>query len=259
MLGEGYWDIIITSLQDICNNNESISFDNVYKEYLDKDKIDMDEEKAQELKQQVIEHKTNIDTSTRLVETCQQNLSTLIANMQKKGVDQEVEHEVEDEHQTQRTKSNSVSGPNKKQKKLGRLYYKSKYNPLEPIVIGSNVAYKLRNRHTEEWIQCEVTRIIGDGIKFEVRDPEPDENNNPGQTFKANYKEIILIQDADAQFPSYPYGFKVLARYPETTTFYPAVVVGTKKDGTVKLKFDGEEETNKETEVERRLVLPFPK
>ena len=50
----------------------------------------------------------------------------------------------------------------------------------------------------------------------------------------------------------------MLARYPETTTFYPAVVVGHRRDGTVRLKFDGEEEVNKETEVERRLVLPLP-
>jgi SAGA-associated factor 29 len=57
---------------------------------------------------------------------------------------------------------------------------------------------------------------------------------------------------------SYPTGTKVLARYPETTTFYPAEVVGTKRDGTCKLMFEGEEEEGKETEVERRLVLPYP-
>lgn len=50
----------------------------------------------------------------------------------------------------------------------------------------------------------------------------------------------------------------MLARYPDTSTFYPAIVVGHKKDGRVRLKFDGEEEVNKETEVERRLVLPTP-
>lgn len=57
---------------------------------------------------------------------------------------------------------------------------------------------------------------------------------------------------------NYPYGTKVLARYPETTTFYPAEVIGTKRDGRCKLKFEGEEEEGKETEVDRRLVVPYP-
>ena len=37
------------------------------------------------------------------------------------------------------------------------------------------MAYKLRNRHSDEWIQCSVEKIIGDGIKFEIKDLEPDE------------------------------------------------------------------------------------
>ncbi|KAG2730744.1 hypothetical protein G9P44_006321, partial [Scheffersomyces stipitis] len=53
---------------------------------------------------------------------------------------------------------------------------------------------------------------------------------------------------------NYPYGTKVLARYPETTTFYPAIVVGNRKDGNVRLKFDGEEEVNKETEKSRDVL-----
>ena len=157
------------------------------------------------------------------------------------------------------SKKSSSSKKHLKQK-TGRLYYTSPFNPLEPIVVGLEVAYKLRNRHFEEWIQCEVMRVIGDGMKFEIRDPEPDENNNPGQTFKANYKEVLLIPPLDEvdELVNYSYGSKVLARYPETTTFYPAIVVGSRKDGRVRLKFDGEEEVNKETEVERRLVVPFP-
>lgn len=244
---EGYWDIVISSLQDICNANESTTFDDLYLKYLDGG-LPTDLKELNALKSSVSDHKSNIQTSARVIETCQQNLTTLIANLQKQGR--------ASRNNSISKESKTVSG--KKQKKVGRLYYTSKYNSLEPVVLGSEVAYKLKNRHGEEWIQCEVTKILGDGMKFEIRDPEPDENNNPGQTFKANYKEIILISPPGQSFPNYPYGFKVLARYPETTTFYPAVVVGTKKDGTVRLKFDGEEEANKETEVDRRSVLPFP-
>lgn len=259
MLEEGHWDIVTASLQDICNSNESTTFDNIYLKYstsLPKDKSELES-----LLQQVTDHKSNIETAKRLVETCQENLDNLVANVQKSNTMSTRGRASKSEF---KSSSETGKGLVKKQKRVGRLFHTSKFNPSEPVIVGSDVAYKLRNRHTDEWIQCEVTKIIGDGIKFEVRDPEPDENNNPGQTFKANYKEIILIVSESGvpqpvkSLPSYPYGLNVLARYPETTTFYPAVVVGTKKDGTVRLKFDGEEEANKETEVERRLVLPLP-
>lgn len=306
---DGYWDIVVTSFQDICNSNESLTFDNLYGKLLQDPSNKIDNKSADELiqtKEEIQDHKSNIETAKRLVGTSQQNLQTLISLIEKRNASgsKEVpsksalqdEEEEEEEHErplgrnesarrglgkkgvtasTTRSSSkssgmigNGASGKQggklnnklKNTKKLGRSYYTSKFNPLEPILVGSEVAYKLKNRHFEEWIQCEVMRVIGDGIKFEIRDPEPDENNNPGQTFKANYKEILLIPKIDEvpDLASYSYGTKVLARYPETTTFYPAIVVGERKDRSVRLKFDGEEEVNKETEVERRLVLPFP-
>ncbi|EGV66573.1 hypothetical protein CANTEDRAFT_117615 [Yamadazyma tenuis ATCC 10573] len=273
MSEEGHWNIITASLQDVCNTNESTHFDNIYADYLsDPSKIPTSEEELEKLVKEVSDHKSNIETAKRLIETCQQNLQILITSVQKhssaintrqsRGSTAKIETNT---LSTSTPGNKAVSKSNtKKQKKVGRSFHTSKLNWSEPIIVGSEVAYKLRNRHSEEWIQCEVTKIIGDGVKFEVRDPEPDENNNPGQTFKANYREVILIvPEAEIAsnpkiLPNYTYGAKVLARYPETTTFYPAMVVGTKKDTTVKLKFDGEEEANKETEVERRLVLPFP-
>ncbi|OLL25369.1 SAGA-associated factor 29 [Neolecta irregularis DAH-3] len=54
-------------------------------------------------------------------------------------------------------------------------------------------------------------------------------------------------------------GTTVLARYPETTTFYRAEFIGMKRDGvSCRLRFEGEEEAGKETEVERRLVIEAP-
>ncbi len=61
-----------------------------------------------------------------------------------------------------------------------------------------------------------------------MQDPEPDENNNPGQSYKATAADVILIPSRSANLPSYSFGSRVLARYPETTTFYPAEVMGTK-------------------------------
>ncbi|KAK9471538.1 SGF29 tudor-like domain-containing protein [Dipodascopsis tothii] len=145
-------------------------------------------------------------------------------------------------------------------------FKKARSNSLVPQdmpVKGSQVAFRLKKAKGSdgEWIQCEVTKVLGDGnkIRFEVQDPEPDENNNPGQSYKATLKDIIRIPDPTAELLPHPVGARVLARYPETTTFYKAEVIGTKRDGTCRLKFEGEEEVGKETEVERRLVLEMPK
>lgn len=276
---DGNWDMVITSLQDICNANVSVSFDNLYAQYIDNPSLlhDMDPEKVCLLKQEIADHKANVATAQRLIANSQLSLNTLIQELKDQAA--------KDEPSTiaVRRRSESLIGssgsraqsPGKSSgndalsnqvkkttppKKVGRLFFVSKYNPLDPIVVGSEIAYKLRNRHLEEWIQCEVMKVFNDGVRFEIRDPEPDENNNPGQTFRATYREILLIPPAPLvkALAAYPYGAKVLARYPETTTFYTAIVVGTKKDGSVRLKFDGEEEVNKETEVDRRSVLPFP-
>ncbi|CAK7901989.1 SAGA-associated factor 29 [[Candida] anglica] len=301
---EGYWDIIVTSLQDICNANEATSFDGKYSKYASNGGLEgLSPTELQSLQQEVMEHKQNVGTARRLVSTSQQNLQTLLKKLEEQEsmttaaatsaspasprasmVNTNASPDSVTRSKSESTRGSKVSNTGKsvpdnythnstsgvasspaaarkkQNKKAGRSFYTSVYNPSEPILVGSEVAYKLKNRHFEEWIQCEVMRVIGDGNKFEIRDPEPDENNNPGQTFRANYKEILLIPPmAEVRdLVNYAYGCKVLARYPETTTFYPAVVVGHRKDGTVRLKFDGEEEVNKETEVERRLVLPFP-
>lgn len=134
------------------------------------------------------------------------------------------------------------------------------------LAVGSQVAFRLHKQRVdseeeEEWIQCEVTKVFSEGARYEVRDPEPDENNNPGQSYKTTYRDLIRIppeNERNANLPPYPVGSKVLARYPETTTFYRAEVVGTKRDGKCRLKFVGEEDEGKEQEVERRVVLPIP-
>lgn len=252
---DGQWDIIVSALQDISNANLSNPLDNVYADKVSGSALDeMTPDELEQLKQEVIEHKANVAVVKRFIETCKENLGMLIESQQTAKKVASPEKEVDNR------KSLKMNGKQTKRPKHGRLFWTSKYNPLEPIVVRLEIAYKLRNRHFEEWIQCEVVRVIGDGTKFEIRDPEPDENNNLSETFKASYKEILLIpaEENTSELLNYPASTKVLARYPETTTFYPAVVVGHRRDGTVRLKFDGEEEVNKETEVERRLVLPLP-
>ncbi|KAF3912583.1 hypothetical protein ABW21_db0206315 [Orbilia brochopaga] len=64
--------------------------------------------------------------------------------------------------------------------------------------------------------------------RYEVQDPEPDELGNHGQIYKALAHQLIPIPSDSSGLPTYPNGKQVLARYPETTTFYKAEVIGTK-------------------------------
>ena len=144
--------------------------------------------------------------------------------------------------------------------------------------IGAEVAYK-QNKPKEDgsqWIQCDITNITGDGNKkklsfptislgiaitdilyrYEVQDPEPDENGQPGQVYKTSASALIAIPGPDAILPEFPVGKAVLARYPETTTFYRAEVTGARKE-VYRLKF--EDDQNQEMEVGRRYVLDLGK
>lgn len=139
--------------------------------------------------------------------------------------------------------------------------------------IGAEVAYRLaKAKEDPQWIQCEIINIDTAGNKkrcvlrsvsvscrsaddlarYEVQDPEPDDNGQPGQIYKASAAALIAIPSQETPLPDYPVGKQVLARYPETTTFYRAIVTNVKKD-VYRLKFEDDNEN--EMEVTRRFVL----
>ena len=126
---------------------------------------------------------------------------------------------------------------------------------LGKFSVGAEVAYKqAKVVDGSQWIQCIIIRINTEANKkrYEVQDPEPDETGAPGQIYRASATSLIAIPPSDAVLPDYPVGKTVLARYPETTTFYKAEVTGGK--GLVcRLKF--EDDQNQEMEVDRRFVL----
>ncbi|EED21526.1 SAGA complex component (Sgf29), putative [Talaromyces stipitatus ATCC 10500] len=127
--------------------------------------------------------------------------------------------------------------------------------------IGAEVVFKhSKNRQgvEGEGIQCIIKGISGEGYKkrYDVQDPEPNENGEQGAVYKTTAASLIPIPQIGSALPSFPVGKQVLARYPDTTTFYRAEVMGSKKD-VYRLKFEGEED-DKEMEVDRRFVLDIP-
>ncbi|PYH99659.1 hypothetical protein BO71DRAFT_342381 [Aspergillus ellipticus CBS 707.79] len=129
------------------------------------------------------------------------------------------------------------------------------------LVMGAEVVFK-HNKNKQgvegEGIQCIIKGITGDGLKkrYDVQDPEPNENGEQGAVYKTTAASLIPIPRIGTTLPSFSLGKQVLARYPDTTTFYRAEVMGSKKD-VYRLKFEGEED-DKEMEVDRRFVLDIP-
>jgi len=133
---EGQWDIIISSLQDIFNNNEELNFDEIKTNV-----SDLSEKELNEMLGGLASHKDNVDKSRRVLETILENLKTVInSETKKKAADPKF--------------------------KKGRSFWTSPYNESDSVTMNSEVAFKLRQRGADdEWIQCEVTKVIGDGTK----------------------------------------------------------------------------------------------
>ncbi|KKY23439.1 putative saga complex component [Phaeomoniella chlamydospora] len=127
------------------------------------------------------------------------------------------------------------------------------------LVVGAEVMFKHNKKQNGqqegEGIQCVIKHTSGDGqkkrITYDVQDIDEDQVER--KTYKTTAAYLIPIPLAGAPTPTFGIGKQVLARYPDTTTFYRAEVMSIQKD-TYRLKFEGEED-DKEMEVDRRLVL----
>ncbi|KFY42208.1 hypothetical protein V494_02528, partial [Pseudogymnoascus sp. VKM F-4513 (FW-928)] len=130
------------------------------------------------------------------------------------------------------------------------------------ITFNLNAEVAFRPKHPDpnvetEWIQGVVVQVIGQGKsrRYEVQDPEPDEvTNRPGAIHRSSAARMVPIPELGQSLPDYPQGKAVLARYPDTTTFYRAEVVAM-NGKLVKLRFEGEEDEQVTMEVDRRFVL----
>lgn len=142
------------------------------------------------------------------------------------------------------------------------------------LSVGTEVVYRNnKSRSVEgEGILCRVTSVIGEGKqrRYEIIDSDPDPPV-PAQPYRASVNHLVAIPplSSNSTLPDLKIGRQVLALYPGTTTFYKAEVVAAwsgKKDAEedgkemseklVRLRFEGEDEADREMSVERRFVLP---
>lgn len=132
------------------------------------------------------------------------------------------------------------------------------------IVYAQNeeVAFKRKTAakpEEQDWILGKVSRVIGEGKsrRYEVEDPFPD--TNTGSTgpvmYKSSASQMVPIPPEGAPLEDYEIGKRVLALYPDTTTFYRAEVKAMLDGGAnVQLLFE-DEAAGELKVVTRRLVL----
>lgn len=141
---EGQWDIVISSLQDIFNSNEELNFDE-NKDFIKTKISGLSEKELNEALLKLTTHKENVDKSRRVLDTILENLATVINSENKK----------------------KAADPKYKR---GKSFWTSPFNDSDSVTMNSEVAFRLRQRGSDdEWIQCEVTKVIGDGTRYVKR------------------------------------------------------------------------------------------
>lgn len=129
----------------------------------------------------------------------------------------------------------------------------------------------------EEWILAVVTKSINqDKNRYEVQDPEPQEDGSPGQCYNTTLRGIIPLPDMTAPpdsaahlnaYPEFQAGQTVMALYPDTSCFYRAEVIESPTDMArnnpaakevpmYKLKF--EDDDDQEHLVAAQWVVEWP-
>ncbi|KAH8601738.1 SGF29 tudor-like domain-containing protein [Bisporella sp. PMI_857] len=127
--------------------------------------------------------------------------------------------------------------------------------------LGAEVAFKPKipgQTKEHDWIQGIVTKVIGEGKsrRYDVQDPFPDEvTGKQGESYRSSASSMVTIPPVGTPLQDYEVGKRVLALYPETTTFYRADVKAMLEGGSkVQLLFE-DEPAGALKIVDRRFVL----
>ncbi|KAG9240353.1 SGF29 tudor-like domain-containing protein [Calycina marina] len=111
---------------------------------------------------------------------------------------------------------------------------------------------------THDWIEGVVVDVVGEGKsrRYVVQDIAPDEVTGlPGPIYRSSASFMVPIPSPGSNLQDFEVGKRVLALYPETTTFYRADVIETLEGGAkVRLLFE-DELAGAFKDVERRFVL----
>ncbi|KAK4051354.1 hypothetical protein OIV83_002838 [Microbotryomycetes sp. JL201] len=177
-------------------------------------------------------------------------------------------------------KASSTSGKSGPSGKMGKSTAKSRRDAITaqlPLTSGRQVAFKqpvkggAASGQKEEWILAVIVNSI-DKNRYTVQDIDYDPTSQApdGGKYNTTLKSIIPLPDKriPSSFPEFDFhpGTNVLALYPDTTSFYRAVVQSgpapatgqakKTKDKYYKVKFEDDDDNVRE--IAQELVVEVP-
>nr|CAG4711481.1 unnamed protein product [Naegleria fowleri] len=141
----------------------------------------------------------------------------------------------------------------------------------EGIPVKSKVAARISGASEESgdsgfWILASILKYYPDKNRYDVIDEDNSDDESSSsdrKTYKLNKNHIVQLPTDFSQHKPFKKGDKVFAVFPDTTTFYPAIVdtVPTKNSKNYYLKFEDDEEDGKTPlrKVSFKYVMAVPK
>jgi len=126
-------------------------------------------------------------------------------------------------------------------------------------LVAAQIAKVKRSPH---WILARIVRYLRDKKKYEVEDEDPgeDENNPVRKHFTLSTSCVVPLPRGDGTDPEYPKDSLVFAVFPNTTTFYTAIVAASpkkKRNGEYLLKFFDDEDVIRKVPAVYVVHIPF--
>lgn len=168
-------------------------------------------------------------------------------------------------------------GQGERRKPVTNQHRKQALQGQLPLAPGRQVAFRQPSTKggshvdskREEWILARVNHCIqGDKNRYAVEDVDPDPEGTEQQLYNTTLKSIVPLpdpRDRERTYPaqSFPIGARVMALYPDTTSFYRAVIIsgpapekGKKKERVYEVQFDDDDGNIKTVPIE--LVVDIP-
>ena len=133
-------------------------------------------------------------------------------------------------------------------------------NRPPPIPIGTRVCARVKGN----WIMARTTRWSSRNRAYEVVDEDVEDENLDGEDRVGSYHKVELryvLRLTDPDSTKFNKGERVLALFPQTTSFYVGDVVTVTRNGMVGVRFDDDEEDGRvvrKRRVPATCVLKIP-
>jgi SAGA-associated factor 29 len=133
--------------------------------------------------------------------------------------------------------------------------------------VAARVPIAAEDSESDLWILAAVVRYLTDKKKYEIEDEDPGDEGDPNPVrkhYRLNKKNIVALPKIFNPNQVFGKGSQVLAMFPNTTTFYPAIIEKEASKVTnmmYALKFEDDEEQGRRVsrKVSFKYVIPMQK